>query len=246
MEKSIYRTCQLLPFLHTVIGLICTATACNDQAAEAKRYEAELETAYKANVKRGAFQGIAMGATFFFMFSVYGVAFSFGAGQVRSGAIDPGDILTTFFSVFIATFSLDQAAPSFNSFAVARGAAFTPLSTSAWTDGYAKSCRGDAVLRMGSAEEHRSLQNSYSMVGDILGTAQSALQRLVDQRHRLRRAKTKMVDVITQMGVDGRIVASIERRGYSDAVLVYVLMAGSLVLLGAAVVWKRHWQSVGA
>lgn len=104
---------------------------------------------------------------------------------------------------------------------------------------------GDTVLRMGAVEEGKSLQNSTNMVGSMMESGQQALQGLMEQRNRLRRAKTKMLDVLNQMGVDRRIIASIERREYSDTLLVYGLMAGILVLLGLAVVWKHHRKKVG-
>eukprot|EP00177_Eucheuma_denticulatum_P008442 GFKZ01015348.1.p1 GENE.GFKZ01015348.1~~GFKZ01015348.1.p1 ORF type:complete len:1387 (+),score=214.48 GFKZ01015348.1:517-4161(+) len=105
------------------LSLIRTVTAFNAQESEAQRYEKELDKAYKAGVKKGAFQGAALGFTYFIIFSTFAVAFSFGGSQVRSGAMMPGDVIVTFFSVFIATISIGQAAPAFNAFSVARGAA---------------------------------------------------------------------------------------------------------------------------
>lgn len=99
---------------------------------------------------------------------------------------------------------------------------------------------GDAVLRMGLVDEHRSLDNSKSTVSTILDTGRGALQSLVNQKERLRGVKTKMIDVMNQMGVDRKIIASIERREMSDTILVYTLMAAILVLLGLAVLWKNH------
>lgn len=99
---------------------------------------------------------------------------------------------------------------------------------------------GDVVLRMSLADEHRSLDNSSSMVSGILGTGRNALQSLMDQKASLRKAKTKMLDVMNQIGVDRQIIASIERREYSDTLLLYGLMTVMLMLLGLAVVWKYH------
>lgn len=99
---------------------------------------------------------------------------------------------------------------------------------------------GDAVLRMSLADEHKSLENSGSMVTNILGTGRETLQNLVHQRGVLRKAKTSMLNVMHQIGVDRQIIRSIERREYSDTLLVYGLMAGMLLLLGLAVLWKYH------
>lgn len=95
-----------------VIGLIRVVTAYNGQESETKRYEKELDKAYKADVKKAMWVGFGMGFTFFVMFCAYGIAFAFGAWRVRTGNImvmmNPGDVLTTFFSVIIACFSIGQ------------------------------------------------------------------------------------------------------------------------------------------
>lgn len=106
-----------------VIGLIRTVTAYNGQQSEMRRYDVELQKAYKSGVRKSVFGGLALGSTFLLVFCTYGLAFWFGAGQVRNGSMEPGAVLTTFFSVLIAAFSLGQAAPAFNALSVARGAA---------------------------------------------------------------------------------------------------------------------------
>lgn len=90
------------------LSLIRTVTAYNAQESEAQRYEKELDKAYKAGVMKGAFQGAALGFTYFVIFCTFAVAFTFGGSQVRSGAMMPGDVIVTFFSVFIATISIGQ------------------------------------------------------------------------------------------------------------------------------------------
>lgn len=67
------------------ISLIRTVTAYNGQENEAKRYEQELDKAYKAGVMKAAFQGLALGFTYFVIFCTFAVAFSFGAWEVRKG-----------------------------------------------------------------------------------------------------------------------------------------------------------------
>lgn len=106
-----------------VLSLVRTVTAYNGQQTEAARYERHLEDAYKAGVKKAVFSGIALGFTYFTIFCSFSVAFAFGASEVRAGRMNPGDIIVTFFSVFIATLSIGQAAPAFTAFQVARGAA---------------------------------------------------------------------------------------------------------------------------
>eukprot|EP00178_Gracilaria_changii_P015844 TRINITY_DN444_c7_g1_i1.p1 TRINITY_DN444_c7_g1~~TRINITY_DN444_c7_g1_i1.p1 ORF type:complete len:1288 (-),score=283.32 TRINITY_DN444_c7_g1_i1:6972-10835(-) len=106
-----------------VLSLIRTVTAYNGQESEARRYDDKLQEAYRSGVRRSAYSGGALGFTYGVIFCTFAVAFTFGAGQVRSGDMEPGDIIVTFFSVFIATISIGQASPAFNAFNVARGAA---------------------------------------------------------------------------------------------------------------------------
>ncbi|CAN8075644.1 unnamed protein product [Agarophyton chilense] len=106
-----------------VLSLIRTVTAYNGQESEAKRYDEKLQEAYRFGIKRSAYSGGALGFTYGVIFCTFAVAFTFGAGQVRSGAMEPGDIIVTFFSVFIGTISIGQASPAFNAFSIARGAA---------------------------------------------------------------------------------------------------------------------------
>ncbi|KAI0558615.1 ABC transporter [Gracilaria domingensis] len=106
-----------------VLSLIRTVTAYNGQESEARRYDEKLQEAYSYGVRRSAYSGGALGFTYGVIFCTFAVAFTFGAGQVRSGAMEPGDIIITFFSVFIATISIGQASPAFNAFNIARGAA---------------------------------------------------------------------------------------------------------------------------
>lgn len=93
---------------------------------------------------------------------------------------------------------------------------------------------------MDAASEARVLDNSGSVVGSILNTGKHTLSSLAKQRDTLRSARKKMLDVLHQAGVDRRIIARIERREVNDMILVYALMAGLLVLLGLAVMWKYH------
>lgn len=96
------------------------------------------------------------------------------------------------------------------------------------------------ISGMDAASEARVLDNSNSVVGTILSTGRHTLSSLANQRDTLRSARKKMLDVLHQAGVDRRIIARIERREVNDMILVYALMAGMLVLLGLAVMWKYH------
>lgn len=91
-----------------------------------------------------------------------------------------------------------------------------------------------------AGEEARRLDQSGSVVGNILNSGRDTLQSLTNQRDRLHGARKKMLDVLHQIGVDRHIIARIERRERSDMILAYGLMAAMLVLLGLAVLWKYH------
>lgn len=92
------------------ISLIRTVTAYNGQESEAQRYEHQLQKAYRSGVRKAAFSGAALGFTYFIIFCAFAVAFSFGAGRVRAedSSVTAGDIIVTFFSIFIATISIGQ------------------------------------------------------------------------------------------------------------------------------------------
>lgn len=105
------------------IGLIRSVTAYGGQKEEIQRYEKSLDEAYRANVKQSIYSGLGMGTTFFILFSTYAIAFVFGSWRVREGNMDAGDVLTSFFSVLIASFSIGQGAPSFQSASEAQAAA---------------------------------------------------------------------------------------------------------------------------
>lgn len=105
------------------LSLIRTVTAYNGQESEAKSYEANLDKAYKSGVLQAAFSGAALGFTYFVIFTNFALAFFYGARRIRSGNIEGGDLIVSFFSVFVAIISIGQASPAFNAFAIARGAA---------------------------------------------------------------------------------------------------------------------------
>lgn len=108
---------------------------------------------------------------------------------------------------------------------------------------------GDAIIGIGNvgadeaagaAAEGRVLNGAQVGVSGILSSGTSALEQLVNQRVRLKGARRKVMDVMNTMGAGRRLIAQIERRDRRDTVLVYSLMAGILVLLGIAVLFKHH------
>lgn len=91
-----------------------------------------------------------------------------------------------------------------------------------------------------AADEATRLDQSSSVAGNAMGAGRETLVSLAQQRDRLRGVRKKMLDVLHQAGVDRTIIARIERREYSDMLLVYGFMVIMLILLGLAVAWKYH------
>lgn len=106
-----------------VLSLIKTVSAFGGQEEEARRYDRELDSAYKAGVKKGFFDGAGLGLTMFLIFCAYALSFWYGAKLIRDGELDVTALFVAFFSVLIGAMSLGQAAPSFQAFAKAQGAA---------------------------------------------------------------------------------------------------------------------------
>jgi ATP-binding cassette, subfamily B (MDR/TAP), member 1 len=58
-----------------VLSLIKTVSAFGGQEEEARRYEKQLDSAYKRGVKKSLVTGVGYGITFFIIFCIYGYAF---------------------------------------------------------------------------------------------------------------------------------------------------------------------------
>lgn len=107
---------------------------------------------------------------------------------------------------------------------------------------------GDAVIGFGDTgagvagvlDEGKRLESGGKGVSQILATGTGALEALVNQRVRLKGARRKVMDVVNTMDAGRRLIAQIERRDRRDTVLMYSCMAGILMLLGIAVIWKHH------
>ena len=57
-------------------------------------------------IKKGFVDGFSVGLIYMSMFSMYGLAFWYGALQVIEAGIQPGDLATTFFGILFAAFAL--------------------------------------------------------------------------------------------------------------------------------------------
>lgn len=101
---------------------------------------------------------------------------------------------------------------------------------------------GDATIPIGSMSyehEAQSLNQSSSMVDDILKTGFSALEQLQVQRLTLKGTKTKMLDVANRIGVGKDIIRMIEKKENETALVVYGGMIVLSLLLLVLFVWKK-------
>ncbi|KAG7166971.1 ATP-dependent translocase ABCB1-like [Homarus americanus] len=113
-----------------VISAIRTVIAFGGESKEVGRYEANLGHAKRAAVKRGLVTGIGMGLMWFFIYAAYSLSFYYGTDLILesrsgNGNYDPAALIIVFFSVLMGAMNVGQAAPYFEAFSVARGAAAT-------------------------------------------------------------------------------------------------------------------------
>ncbi|KAA8496570.1 Golgi SNAP receptor complex member 2 [Porphyridium purpureum] len=104
------------------------------------------------------------------------------------------------------------------------------------------SATGDASIPIGSLSfehETQSLNQSSSMVDDILRTGRSALEQLQVQRVSLKGTKTKMLDVANKIGVGKDIIRMIEKKENETALIVYGGMFILTLLLLLLFIWKK-------
>ncbi|XP_060595692.1 ATP-dependent translocase ABCB1-like [Ruditapes philippinarum] len=109
-----------------VLGAIRTVVAFGGQEKECKRYDSNLIEARDLGVRKGLVNGVAMGMTWLIIFGAYALGFWYGAKLAREepDVYSIGDVMIVFFGVLIGAFSLGNAAPNVQSFAIARGAAY--------------------------------------------------------------------------------------------------------------------------
>jgi ATP-binding cassette subfamily B (MDR/TAP) protein 1 len=95
------------------LASIRTVYAFNGQEVECKRYESALAKARWDGIKRSAFVGLGLAATFFVLFSSYCLAFWVGTDFVVDGRMHANVMITVFFSVMMGSMALGQAGPQF-------------------------------------------------------------------------------------------------------------------------------------
>ncbi|XP_011403751.1 PREDICTED: multidrug resistance protein 1A-like, partial [Amphimedon queenslandica] len=120
-EQKAYATAGALA--EEVLSSIKTVIAFGGEYKESDRYTSHLKSARSAGIKKGLGLGLSLGYVFFLIFSAYAIAFWFGGYLISEGLTQGGQVLTVFFCVFIAAFSIGQAGPYMEALSTALGAA---------------------------------------------------------------------------------------------------------------------------
>lgn len=107
-----------------VLGAIRTVVAFGGQNKECERYNNNLFKARDLGIRKSLINGAAMGIVWLIIFGTYALGFWYGGKLVQETDLTVGDVMICFFAVLIGAFSLGNAAPNLQSFAVARGAAY--------------------------------------------------------------------------------------------------------------------------
>ncbi|GBC34824.2 ABC multidrug transporter Mdr1 [Rhizophagus irregularis DAOM 181602=DAOM 197198] len=104
------------------ISTIRTAVAFGIQSKLSKLYDSHLIFAKKEGIKKSILNGAGLGATYFFMYSTYALAFWYGSTLLLKGELTSGDVVNVFFAVLIGAFALGHIAPDLQAFSFAIGA----------------------------------------------------------------------------------------------------------------------------
>nr|XP_012303158.1 ATP-binding cassette sub-family B member 5 isoform X1 [Aotus nancymaae] len=109
-----------------VLSSIRTVIAFGGQKKELQRYTQNLKDAKDFGIKKAIASKLSLGAVYFFMNGTYGLAFWYGTSLILNGepGYTIGTVLAVFFSVIHSSYCIGAAAPHFETFMMARGAAF--------------------------------------------------------------------------------------------------------------------------
>ncbi|EPQ11494.1 ATP-binding cassette sub-family B member 5 [Myotis brandtii] len=109
-----------------VLSSIRTVVAFGAQEKEIQRYTYNLKDAKDVGIKKTIASKLSLGAVYFFMNGTYGLTFWYGTSLILSGepGYTIGTVLAVFFSVIHSSYCIGTAAPNFETFTIARGAAF--------------------------------------------------------------------------------------------------------------------------
>ncbi|XP_034509139.1 ATP-binding cassette sub-family B member 5 [Ailuropoda melanoleuca] len=109
-----------------VLSSIRTVVAFGAQEKEIQRYTQNLKYAKDIGVRKAIASKLSLGAVYFFLNGTHGLGFWYGTSLILSGepGYTIGTVLAVFFSVIYSSYCIGTAAPNFETFTIARGAAF--------------------------------------------------------------------------------------------------------------------------
>ncbi|XP_074654241.1 ATP-dependent translocase ABCB1-like [Tubulanus polymorphus] len=115
-----------------VLSCIKTVTSFNGHQKELKRYNSALRESYKIGNRKTIVSSVGIAFFFLVIFSTYSLSFWYGSTQVQQWqeclttcGISPGEVLTVFFCVMIASQSMGMITPHITAVATAMGSAVT-------------------------------------------------------------------------------------------------------------------------
>ncbi|CAB4414464.1 unnamed protein product [Rhizophagus irregularis] len=104
------------------ISTIRTTVAFSQQKNVSKLYDSKLEDAKLSGVKSSILNSFGIGTNEFILNSAYGLAFWFGSTQIINDETTSGKVISVFFSVVAACFSVNQIMPDIMAINSAKGA----------------------------------------------------------------------------------------------------------------------------
>lgn len=84
-------------------------------------------------------------------------------------------------------------------------------------------------------QHNNSLQNANRGMDDLLGSGQTILDNLKEQRGTLKSAHKKVLDLMNTLGLSNTVMRLIERRTYQDKFILYGGMIFTCVIMFATV-----------
>uniref|UniRef100_A0A8D0GRA1 ABC-type xenobiotic transporter n=1 Tax=Sphenodon punctatus TaxID=8508 RepID=A0A8D0GRA1_SPHPU len=109
-----------------VLSSVRTVVAFGGQEKEINRYTSNLGEAKNVGIKKAVVSKLSLGLVYLFINACNGLAFWYGSTLILGGndGYTIGTVLVIFFCVTFSSYSIGTAAPHFETFTIARGAAF--------------------------------------------------------------------------------------------------------------------------
>ncbi|CAG8515882.1 5176_t:CDS:2 [Diversispora eburnea] len=125
--KMTFEICCLIQLVGITSGIVNKLTAVfMRRSSDFYSYSGIIaEEAINAKIegrKKAITSGAGVGFTFFFIYSVFALAFWYGTNLILDGEITPGEIVNIYFAVIIRAFALGNITPDIQAFSFASGA----------------------------------------------------------------------------------------------------------------------------